>query len=128
MKALLVGATLLLATTVMAQQKPHPPYQPPLPAPQTVPPDQPVEPVPPDVQAPAHAPLSPVQIQQLIDKQIADEPSLAGTNIKVSVDEHSVSLTGTVNSEQQHDLALRIAQSYAGDRRVDDNIQIRGHA
>jgi osmotically-inducible protein OsmY len=33
-------------------------------------------------------------------------------------------LSGTVDDERQHDLALRIAQSYAGDRRIVDNIQI----
>jgi len=34
-------------------------------------------------------------------------------------------LTGTVDSEKQHDLAVRIAQSFAGDRQVVDKIKIR---
>jgi hypothetical protein len=32
---------------------------------------------------------------------------------------------GIVESDVQHDLALRIAQSYAGDRKVVDKIRIR---
>jgi hyperosmotically inducible protein len=128
MKALLLGAALLLATALMAQQQPHPPYQPPSSAPQTVTPDQPQEPMPPDTQAPAHRTLSSSAVQQQIDGKIGDEPGLAGSNIKVNVDDSSVVLTGTVDSEQQHDLALRIAQAYAGDRPIDDKIQIRGHA
>jgi osmotically-inducible protein OsmY len=35
-----------------------------------------------------------------------------------------VILTGTVASEEQHDLALRIAQSYAGDRKIVDKIKL----
>ena len=40
------------------------------------------------------------------------------------MDENSVILTGRVDSEQQHDLALRIAQSYAGDRKIVDKIKV----
>jgi len=35
-----------------------------------------------------------------------------------------VTLSGTVNTEQQHDLALRIAHSYAGDRKIVDKIEL----
>jgi osmotically-inducible protein OsmY len=34
-------------------------------------------------------------------------------------------LTGSVDTERQHNLALRIAQSYAGDRKIADKIKIR---
>ena len=34
-------------------------------------------------------------------------------------------LTGNVDTETQHDLALRIAQSYAGDRRIVDKIKVK---
>jgi len=53
------------------------------------------------------------------------EPALANTNVSVKADESAVVLTGTVDSEKQHDLAVRIAQSFAGDRQVVDKITIR---
>jgi osmotically-inducible protein OsmY len=49
---------------------------------------------------------------------------LRNSNVGVHVDENSVILTGAVDSEQQHDLALRIAQSYAGDRKIVDKIKV----
>jgi osmotically-inducible protein OsmY len=48
---------------------------------------------------------------------------LRSSNVGVHVNEDSVILTGTVNSEQQHDLALRIAKSYAGARKIVDKIK-----
>jgi len=52
------------------------------------------------------------------------EPALRNSNVGVHVDENSVILTGTVHSEQQYDLALRIAQAYAGDRKIVDKMKI----
>jgi len=48
--------------------------------------------------------------------------------MRVKADDESVMLTGTVNTEKQHGLALRIAQSYAGQRKIVDKIQIREQA
>jgi len=50
--------------------------------------------------------------------------SLCGHERRQSDDENTVLLTGNVDSEQQHDLALRIAQSYAGDRKIVDKIKV----
>ena len=128
MKALLATVLLFAATVMAQQQQPHPPYQPPQDQPRSVSPNQPPEQSPPDMQAPAQPTLSNAEVQHQIDSKIADQPELAASNIKVNVDDHSVSLTGTVDSQEQHDLVLRIAQSYAGDRPIDDKIAIRGHA
>jgi len=54
------------------------------------------------------------------------EPALANTNVEVKTTDKSVTLTGSLDTERQHDLALRIAQSYAGDRKIVDKIKIRG--
>ncbi len=131
MKNLLLGAALLLATTMMAQQQP-PPYSPPSHGtppfvgdedrPQQAPPDAQL---PPDTHAPAASTQSSTEIHQQIQKKIADEPALSNSGVKVNVDDHGITLTGVVDSEQQHDLAMRIAQSYAGDRPIDDKIEIR---
>jgi hypothetical protein len=39
-----------------------------------------------------------------------------------------VTLTGSVDTERQHDLALRITKSYAADRKIVDKIKVRGRA
>jgi osmotically-inducible protein OsmY len=80
--------------------------------------------MPPDTKAPAPEKLNSAEVQQQIQKKLTTEPVLAQTNLRVKVDDDSVVLSGTVDDERQHDLALRIAQSYAGDRRIVDNIQI----
>lgn len=126
MKTLLLGSVLLLAASLIAQQPAHPPHQPPAQQPPSA--DQPTEPMPPDTKAPAPAALPNSEVQQKVQHTIADMPELSSANVKVSVTDDAIALTGTVNSQEQHDLALRVAQSYAGDRSIDDKIQIRGHA
>lgn len=58
-------------------------------------------------------------------KQLRAEPTLSATNIHVRVDDNSVVLTGSVDSMRQHDLAVRIAQSNAGDRKIVDKIKVK---
>ena len=50
---------------------------------------------------------------------------MANTDVKVKTTETSVTLHGTVDTERQHQIALRVAQSYAGDRKIVDNISLR---
>jgi len=80
--------------------------------------------MPPDQQAPPQG-LSTPEVEQQIQQGLNSEPMLRNSNVGVHVDENSVILTGTVSSEEQHDLALRIAQSYAGDRRSSIKISSR---
>jgi osmotically-inducible protein OsmY len=84
--------------------------------------------MPPDTHAPATPALSNAEVQQQLEKKIADEPGLTGSNVSVTVDDHGIVLSGTVESEQQHQLALRAAQSLAGDRPIDDKLQVHGRA
>ena len=65
------------------------------------------------------------EVRQQIERSLRSEPALAETSISVTVDEDTVLLSGGVYSEQQRDLALRIAESYAGDRRIVDRITLR---
>ena len=64
-------------------------------------------------------------MQEQIEQGLNSEPTLRSRNFGVDVDEDSVILTGTVDTENQHDLAIRIAQSYAGDRKIIDKIKLR---
>jgi osmotically-inducible protein OsmY len=84
--------------------------------------------MPPDTQAPATPAMSNAEVQQQLEKRISEDPGLVGSNVSVSVDDRSIVLSGTVESEQQHQLALRAAQSVAGDRPIDDKLQVRGKA
>jgi osmotically-inducible protein OsmY len=68
--------------------------------------------------------LSTAEVQQQIQQGFNSEPLLRNSNVGIQVDENSVILIGTVESEEKHDLALRIAQSYAGDRKIIDKFKL----
>ena len=127
MKRMFCGLFLALAVSAFAQQ------QPPATPPYTTPPIFPEgtarqQQMPPDTKAPPPQELSAAQVEQQILDKLNREPDLANTNMRVKADDQSVALTGTVETERQHDLALSIAQYYAGDRKVVDKIEIRGQA
>jgi Flp pilus assembly secretin CpaC len=120
---LLWGPVLLLATLGFAQQQAQPP---PASPPYTTPPTFPEEPqLPPDQKAPPPQALSTTQVELQIREHFNAEPELANSNVQIKADESSVVLSGTVASDVQHALALRIAQSYAGDRKIVDKITVR---
>ena len=125
MKQMLFGLALLMATATLAQQQGQPaPTGPPQSTPPTFPEDRaPRRPMPPDQEAPPQG-LSTPEVQQQIQQGLNSEPALRNSTVGVHVDENAVILTGTVDSEQKHDLALRIAQSYAGDRKIVDKIKV----
>jgi glucose/arabinose dehydrogenase len=118
MRLALFGSALLLATLGFSQQQAQPP-------PYTAPPTFPEVPqMPPDQKAPPPQATSTIEVEQQIQDHFNTEPTLANTNLTVEADESSVILTGTVDSDLQHDLALRIVQSYAGDRKLVDKVQV----
>jgi hypothetical protein len=129
MKHVLSCMVLFLATIVLAQQQgqspptANPPYQ----TPPTFPEGRqtPREQMPPDTQAPPHKTMSSEQVEGQILSQLQAEPSLSGTNVYARVDDNSVVLTGSVDTMTQLDLAVRIAQSSAGDRKVVDRIKVK---
>jgi BON domain len=128
MKRVLCGLVLACAVSAFGQQQP-PTNTPPITSPPTFPEDQaPRQQMPPDTKAPPPHGLSTAQIEQHIQGMLNSEPALADANPAVKANDQSVTLTGTVATEAQHDLALRIAQSYAGDRRIVDKINVRGQA
>ena len=123
MKHILVGLVLLAASAAFGQRQ-LPPTMPPstpptfpqgrAPQQETPSPDQQAEP----------RELSTPEVQQQIQQGFSSEPMLRNTNVNIEVDDNSVKLTGSVKSEQQHDLALRIVQSYSGDRKIVDRIKV----
>lgn len=79
--------------------------------------------MPPDTKAPAP---SSRQVQQQIEQAFSKEPDLASSDIQVTVDKKTVTLTGTVDAAKDRTMALRIAQSYASDRQVVDKLKLKG--
>jgi hypothetical protein len=73
----------------------------------------------------AAKPLSTAQVKQQIQEKLRTEPELGNAPIHAKVNGGSVVLKGYVDSARQHDLALRIAQSYAGSRQIVDHIKTR---
>jgi osmotically-inducible protein OsmY len=54
------------------------------------------------------------------------EPALAGGRVRAQVTADSITLTGTVTEEGQRDMALKLAESVAGKRKIVDKIKVRG--
>lgn len=125
MNRLVCVMLLLLGTSVLAQQQ-NPPLYPPYPTPPTFPDDRGArKQMPPDIniKAPIQE-LSPTEIQEQIQKKLDTEPALTTVVVKATVNDHTVMLKGTVLEERQHELALRIAESYAGERQIVDKIEV----
>ena len=129
MKYALSCAVLFLGTMVLAQQQGQPPptATPPYQTPPTFPEGRqnPRGQLPPDTQAPPAETMSSQRVEGQILDQLRAEPTLSGTNIDARVNGNSVVLSGNVDTLAQHDLAIQIAQSNAGNRRIVDRIKVK---
>ncbi len=65
-------------------------------------------------------------IQMQIQNALQKEPTLSNDNINVSVSDDAIELNGTVASGKEKQTAKRIAQSYAGNRKVKDHLTVSG--
>jgi osmotically-inducible protein OsmY len=70
--------------------------------------------------------LSTTEVKQQIQEKLRTEPGLAGAKIRVEANDSYVVLAGAIDNDCQRDLALRIAESYAGKRKIVDKIKTRG--
>jgi osmotically-inducible protein OsmY len=68
--------------------------------------------------------LTTPEVQQLIHDGLSSEPALAGASVSVKTDDRAIVLMGSVGSEKQHEVALRIAQSFTGGRQIVDKIKL----
>ena len=123
MKRILRTCVFLFAASAFGQQPAVPPY-PPGSTPPTFPPQVSPRQMPPDTKAPSPERLSNTQIEQQIQDRLKNEPELADTNVSVKSDAKSVQVSGIVDTDYQHDLVLRIAQAYSGDRKIVDKIRV----
>ena len=122
MKAFVFASILMLAAALVAQQpgtsgNPRPGY-PPLATPnQQMPPDQPA-PAAPDSTATA-------QVQQDIQQAWQSQSDLSNAKLNAQVSGGSVTVTGTVSDETQHQKALQIAALHASGMRIVDKIKVQ---
>lgn len=123
-RLILLLALLLWSAWAFGQQQLQGPFN--------MPPDpqgrNPAAQMPPDTKAPPAQELSPAGIEQQIQTKLDSEPALSRASVTVTVDDNSVVLFGAVSTEEEHDLALRIATSYSGVRKIVDQITVRGRA
>jgi hypothetical protein len=131
MKRILCGGILLFAVSMFAQQVPY--GSPPRTTPPTFPSDksprlpqsdqQPQ--YPPDVAPPQTERPSASSLETLIRERLAAEPLLKNAKLDVRVGSRDITVTGNVDDQRQHDMAMRIVQSNAGDRQVVDKMKVR---
>ncbi len=65
-------------------------------------------------------------LQGEIDSALKSDPTLANSQVSVQVSDSQITLSGSVPSGKDKVTATRIAQSYAGNRRVKDQVTVAG--
>jgi hypothetical protein len=126
-RLVLIGFILATLGTTLRTSGQQPIGQNPLPMPGRLPRgDNPADGNAPDTKKPKEHESSNKDVQQKLEKAL-DKKNAAyqGSNIKTVVDNDSVTLTGTVSSSMQHEMALQIVRAYAENRRVIDKLAIQ---
>ena len=115
----LIAPALAGAQQLMAQQ--------PMPLPGHLPrTDNPADANAPDTKKPKKHESSSKDVQDKLEKALDNKnAAYQGSNIKTTVDNQSVTLTGMVNSSSQHEMALQIARAYAENRKIIDKLVIQ---
>ena len=65
------------------------------------------------------------KIQDNLQSVFGGDPSLQGANVSASVDDVAITLTGSVQSEGQHQRALALASQFAQYRKIVDKIVVK---
>ena len=65
-------------------------------------------------------------LREQLNQAYQSEPSLSGSSIQIEVTDTAIQLSGTVPTGKEKTTAKRIAQSYAGDRKVTDKMTVSG--
>jgi len=88
--------------------------------------DNPADANAPDTKKPKKQESSSKDVQEKLEKALDNKnAAYQGSNIKTTVDNQSVTLTGVVNSSSQHEMALQIARAYAENRKIIDKLVIQ---
>jgi hypothetical protein len=65
------------------------------------------------------------KIQDNLQSVFGGDPSLQGANVSASVDDVAITLTGSVQSEGQHQRVLALVSQYAQYRKIVDKIAMK---
>jgi hypothetical protein len=76
---------------------------------------------------PATPAVNNADLQMQIQTAMQKEPTLASDSVTVAVADDTITLTGNVASSKEKQTATRIAQSYAGNKKVVSHMVISGH-
>jgi osmotically-inducible protein OsmY len=80
----------------------------------------------PDTKAPKKHQTSSKDAQQELQKALDNKNVVyRGSNIQTKVDDQTVTLTGSVTSSMQHEMALQLARAYGDDRKIVDKLVIQ---
>lgn len=72
-----------------------------------------------------HDHMSTKDVQEKLQKGLdSKNAAYAGSDIKVAVDDQSVTLSGAVQSSMQREMAMQLARAYAGNRKIVDQLAI----
>jgi hypothetical protein len=76
----------------------------------------------------ATAPVNPndTLLQSQIENALRNQPALNASHIVVNVSDDSINLSGTVGSGKDKQAAERIAQSFDGNRKMNDALMVTG--
>jgi len=73
-----------------------------------------------------HHQMSTKDVAENLQKDLdSKNAAYAGSKIQAVVDDQSITLSGTVTSQSQHEMAMQLAKAYAGDRRIVDRLVIQ---
>jgi osmotically-inducible protein OsmY len=73
-----------------------------------------------------HHQMSTKDVAENLQKDLdSNNAAYAGSKIQAVVDDQNITLSGTVTSQSQHEMAMQLAKAYAGDRRITDRLVIQ---
>ncbi len=78
------------------------------------------------IQFPSASPAN-AWLQAKIENALRNEPALSNSHVAVNVTDDSINLSGTVGSSKDKTAAERIAQSFDGNRKLNDTLAVTGH-
>ena len=65
------------------------------------------------------------KIRSHISDVLRSDPGISGADVQTNVDDQNITLTGTVQSEGQHQRVLQLVEQYSRWRRVVDKIEVK---
>lgn len=79
----------------------------------------------PDTKKPSKHKSSDKDVQEAIQKALDNKnPAYRGSEIKTTVDDQNITLTGSVTGITQHEMALQIVRAYGDNRKIVDKLVI----